>query len=58
MLVKQYSVEVYDLDVSDDATEDDIEHAAWERLQESDWKEDHNGLPKIRSVEASNTPSS
>ncbi len=58
MVVKQYSAEVYDLDVSDDATEDNLEPAARERLQESDWQEDHNRLLKIRCVEASNTPSS
>lgn len=58
MLVKQSSAEVYDLDVSDDATENDIENAARERLQETDWKEDHHGLLKNRVVEASNTPSS
>jgi hypothetical protein len=57
ILVKQYSAEVYDLEVSDDATEDDIENAARERLQDTDWKEDHNGLLKIRLVEESNTPS-
>jgi hypothetical protein len=48
MLVKQYSAEVYDLKVSDDATEDDIENAARERLQDTDWQEDHHGLLKIR----------
>jgi hypothetical protein len=57
ILVKQYSAEVYDLEVSDDATEDDIEKAARERLQDTDWQEDHNGLLKIRLVEESNTPS-
>jgi hypothetical protein len=57
ILVKQYSAEVYDLEVSDDATEDDIEKAAWERLQDTDWKEDHSGLLKIRVVEEPNTPS-
>jgi hypothetical protein len=58
MLVKQYAAEVYDLKVSDDATEDDIENAARERLQDTDWQEDHHGLLKIRFVEESNTPSS
>jgi methylase of polypeptide subunit release factors len=48
MLVKQSSVEVYALDVSDDAPEDAIENAARQRLQDTDWQEDHHGLLKIR----------
>jgi hypothetical protein len=43
---KQYSAMVT-VEVPDDATEEQSEDAAKQKLQESDWTEDHNGVLKI-----------
>jgi nitrogen regulatory protein PII-like uncharacterized protein len=49
---KQYSAMVT-VEVPNDATVEQIEEAAKNELQESDWTEDHNGVIKIEVFEPS-----